>query len=348
MDYSFNMKINKKSLDKLFVAGTVFALLFTASCASDKNTGNRELPAGQDVVGDTSNLPGDAAGDTGNVNTGPAICRYEWNEEIKKKTDLSDIESGYSETQWFEGALATLERLYPYGKWVLEQVGKADTDQWFDDKSSFKGMFLSLSTGVHEDIHFLTANKTGQTGDTKYVFPVGVDKFVSATDITTPPRLSIGKYVDPAVSSKNNMYKLYFTNDEESGMADQDMFSTLDELNAYTTDELLGYIQSQYSSDIASNCGYGLYSFMYFTELSLKAFRKDHKADYEAFLKHRDELETILTLWSRASFVYNIIKDQNTANSCGFYKQEKAELVKLIFSTDVLGEIDRIRDAYCQ
>jgi hypothetical protein len=330
------MSLEKFFLRNLFVVGLTVLSIGTWSCSPDPGHQNQF-----DAIDSSQNEP-DSAG-----NNQPKLCSYQWDEEVKSKTDLSDIEANYSQEKWFETATTLLERIYPYGKWIVEQVGKADSEQWFEDRSTFDGIFLFLSTGVHEDLHILTANKSGQTNYQKYVFPVGIDRTVAATAIKTPPRLSIGKYVDQTVKDGNGMYKLYFTNDEEPGMADQDLFSTLDELNAYTTDELLGYVQSSYPYGIQSNCGQGLYSFMYFTELSLKAFRLDYPQDYARLLTQKDVLETILTLWSRANFVYTTIKDQNSTNTCEFYKQQKAHLVQLIFG-DALKEIDRIRDAYCK
>ena len=306
---------------------------------------------GSSTLADT--LSNDASENVDTTVTPPGVdlCKLSWTEALPAKGDISDLQSAYTADQWWETILAVLERAFPFAKAIVADSGRSQADYWMNQdpeaKTSFDKLWDFMGTLFHEDIHDYDDRHTGGNSS---VYVITTEKKVTfGQEHDFPARAIVAAYTDPDVKSQNPMYKLYFTDEEQTGMTTAPFTVSLDELNAYTHNELYDFIMtSNYQNVETTNCGAGLLFWMYITEVWLKALRTDYDSDYQYLLGSKTDLEAVLTLWSRARWVWTTIRDMKGPFTCDYMKADKDKLIDLVEKAENLREIESLRDAYCK
>lgn len=329
----------------LAVALLCAPIFFHSGCGGSDSSGSDAQTTADTSSGNDTQTGNDVVAQADTVQpTQTDLCKLQWAETLKAKSSLDDLKSAFTASNWYESANAVLDRVLPFGKAIMESQGKTKITQWFDDTKTWEGMLDGVTTGVHEGIHMYSSD---HGGNGNAVYPIGVNVDVTIAESDFPLRKSIQKYVDASQKS-NDKYLLYFTTNDYPEMPEQTFWGTLDEFNAYTTDELLGVLLSDYHTINGFNCGQGLASFMYFVELSLKAARLDAATQYAALLANKESLKGVLTLWSRAAWAWGLVKDFSNNPICPDVSAAKTKLQSLIFAADNIGELEKLRDAYCK
>lgn len=254
--------------------------------------------------GDTgSNLPDGTTTVTPSAGVSWNVCSGEYTEPVAT-VDLTDLESGYVADQWWETALAVVDRGYPHGRLFLDTEGKeAQLERWWPESSraTFEALLDNMNLSVHEgchDFHWsrhepgLYVLDPSYSGDRLYNVAQ-----TAPTGGNWPTRGSIQPLM-PSFMNDNGFYTLYFTNREMDGMAEDDIAGLLDEYACYVHGDAAAM-----PLNLMDNAGEDLASFMLFSVLYLRKMQADRPGDFEHIVQTEELRQLFLLLHDRAEFV---------------------------------------------
>jgi hypothetical protein len=231
-----------------------------------------------------------------------------YQEPLTEFPDLTDLESDYDPSSWYETMLEILARRYTAGHFIVVGVegSEAEAKRWAGSKTaSFDDLVGILPHVVHEMNHQLGMQEgVMKTQFQKYVFPVRDEELVEVTRHETFNRSEIARYVTGPLE---NQYKsIYLT----GSMGRQGFFTLLDEYNAYTHSMFTGYgLHDMAPQGRRVSHRDGLVTFIMYTQFYLRHARERHPDDYELLRSDAELRDLVGLLWKRANFILDVTRD---------------------------------------
>jgi hypothetical protein len=291
-----------------------------------------------------------------------------WWETCVRDVDVSSEKLAFnsarnSEQASFDLAIRLLDKVYPFGAWILREGSKTPgcgLGSWWAghiDRSSFD-KFVGLATEVHEILHCLH-NKHSK-------FYPGVDRQVLYTQPPYgtwrnewPTRGEIFNQFG-SLLKQDSMLKLYFTNGR-AGMADQRLSGFLTECQAYLQDAVStawladGVSSGSYSvkppvnnNKISDGHPFNLAAWQYASVLYLQRVKSNYAGTWRKMLsgtgKYGEVGKLFLAHHDRFSFLLRLYIDTNGITfRNGFRQKETQEARSLtgraLGKDDVIGQL---------
>lgn len=292
-----------------------------------------------------------------------------WWETCVYNVDVSSEKSAFnsarrSEQASFDLAVRLLDRVYPFGAWVLREGSKTQgcgLGSWWAghiDRTSFD-KFVGLATEVHEILHCLH-NKHGK-------FYPGVDKQATYTKPQNtwtwrnewPKRGEIFNQFG-RVLQQDHMLKLYFTNGR-AGMADQRLYGFLTECQAYLQDVVSGAWLSDgvspgsYSvkpplnnNKISDGYPFNIAAWQYASVLYLQRIKSNYAVTWQKMLsgtgKYGEVGKLFLAHHDRFNYLLRLYIDKNGLTFRNGFQQEETQearsrMTKALMRDDVIQQL---------
>ena len=161
--------------------------LFRSSDAQPRYFRNRLHPDGNMPITYSITLPNPEEPFVFNV------CTQTWDEKIPLLQNIDDIVKNFTEAYWFDGTLRLLDRIYPVGRFIMEDVGAVKTSTWLSIRSSIHDIMRELPLALHEDTHEYLDNHSREF--ISYAYPIFPNFVLRIPYDNWPPRRIVEKYI---------------------------------------------------------------------------------------------------------------------------------------------------------
>lgn len=315
------------------------------------------LGTDDDVVVDPKDTDDTSPAGVDSPQVDPTCTDGQYTEVLPDNTgDISGIIAGFDDFTQF--TLDVLAVRYPVGVTLVEggldapRLGNCITQFTSpQQRNSASGMLQAMSTLTHECGHFHDIASSGRGN----AYQVNADLMLtcsngSYTEVPARSRITGDAYNDlrppcPASGSYgcDSYAQLYLDGDPDNAR-----FESGDQGIDMLMEEVVQYIHSlaterafldQIGRGASTSARDGILTFLWYTERYLRWVRQNDAAAYDALMGRQCWRDLILTAWGR-SWLY--LEATDGERRLGI---DDADLMDLVLDPDLLGEIQRVRDA---
>ncbi len=336
-------------------------LMLLAGCGED----DAEPTPGADAVGDTTSgadaaVGQDTASDTsvgGDTGTPPVLpegpvdpnCVDGRYTEVlpPDDADISSILAGYQAANYREFIGDILDARYPVGaNLVADGVALGSRlghciDLFVRSTPQAGGLVRQISTVVHECGHFLDIAKGGFSGSFYRITPDLEFSCPRIGNDLARSRMNDDEYAD--LFTEDSYRSVYLDGDPDDAQfqgGDQGFDSVLEETTQYVNSLATDWaLRDQIASGSAISARDGILTFLWYTMRYLRMARLDAPTVYNRIINDSCWRKAVLTVWGRA-WIYLDVSEG--IRSLGL---RDARLLELVNDPELLGEIQRVREA---
>ena len=330
-----------------------------------------------DVGGDTADLGTDGGSDTATDTGGdtpsdvveppppselvdPGCIDGQYTETLPPAdADISGLIDAYEPDNYREFIFDVLDARYPVGAYLIDGALENSTmgdciDFFLHGNGSAQEIFGQLSTFVHECGHFWDIAEGGFSEAT-YIFTEDLWLSCSGGDTTDRGGFTFARSLlngDDYSALRppcgggfgdgcDSYADIYLDGDPFDGNfdgGDQGFNSVLEEATQYVNSLATGYsFADQYRGSVSERDG--ILTFLWWIERYLRVARLDYPDAHAAILDDACWREAILTIWGRG---WMYLEATDGMSNLGI---DDAAILELVEDPDLLGEIQRVRDA---
>lgn len=269
-----------------------------------------------------------------------------YDEAVQADTpDLAALEGAYTAAGVHTFVDQVLGLRYPLGQHLVQQaVAKATggncVDMFLGDTSSPDQVLMRLSTIVHECAHMLD-NALSTFSKRTYRIRADLD-FQCTRDADAPPRSLINDDAYSALKPDDSYKDVYLDgdpNDNTFDSGDQGYDMLLEEAVQYVNSLATDWTLRDSHGPWTITAKDGILTLLWYVERYLRMTRLEYPDTYAAITSNACWRQATLTVWGRAWMYLDRAEDER---SLGIDDQE---IRALVLDPDLLGEIQRLRDA---
>ncbi len=231
----------------------------------------------------------DPIGDPVEDDGSSAVC---YTEPVYPDADLSDLEAWYNGSNYMETEFEALNRRWPAGYNLFDDMRGDPYLGLFTDTSNFESVMDSLMTEVHEATHGWDFEHGGVG---THAFYIRADLVYTTTYVEGFPRSEIRSML---VDDSTSIYEMYL----EGEQGTYGFMFLMDEVNAYINGLAgIGYV-GEYIVSWGTSAIDGAVAFLYYLELYLRRARTVYPDLYASLQGEAAWVDLIRTQWLRLHF----------------------------------------------
>jgi len=229
--------------------------------------------------------------------------------------DISDLRSAYTASAWEATVFSVLERRYPAGHDLLDEMRDDPYIELFAEPQSFGTLMASLDTIVHEETHGWNYQNS--------IHPTRFSYWLRADLIYTPRWYDGFARSEIADLVEGNSTSLYASTYLVGTQGTYGFAELMDELDCYING--LGAVAS-----LGEEMPYGFsardgaVAFLYYLELYLYEARTEHSEIYASLQSDSEVVDLVRTQWLRTHF---FLQFADESPKLGIYDDEIRELL---------------------